>query len=111
MSKITQNKPYNESDIENHSGKVGGRKNLREISVVVDDEEYCYLVKKPGRKEVQAITAATEKKDLNQVQKLTLGCVLEGDREAYENDAAIYLQLMQQIGSLVKAANSSIKKL
>lgn len=111
MSEIKQNKPYGEVEIEDYAGKVGGRKNLREINVKVDDIEYYYLVKKPGRKEAQAIATATEKNDLNQVQKLTLGCVLEGDKEAYENDAAIYLQLMEQIGSLVQSATSSIKKL
>lgn len=104
-------KPWTEDDKLEHAAKVGGMRNLIEVEVETDDGfQFCYLVKKPGRKEVQAIGAAAEKKDITTVQKITMGCVLEGDKDAYEYDGAVYVQLLQQIGDLVNNARSHIKK-
>lgn len=106
-------KPYGESDIENHAPKVGGVRNLKEITVYLDDEEeaFSYLVKKPSRAVVQAIGEAGAKKETNKVQKLMMACVLEGDKDAYEYDGAIYLQLVERISDLVEKAKSDIAKI
>jgi hemin uptake protein HemP len=40
-----------------------------------------------------------------------LGCVLEGDKEAYEHDGAIYSQLLTKVGELIKTAKGDLKKL
>lgn len=105
-------RPYGDTEIENHAAKVGGRRNLREISIVTDDNlEYCFLVKKPGRNVIQAIADAEQKKDINTQQKIILGCVLEGDREAIEHDGAIYGELIKSIGKLLESAKGNVKKL
>lgn len=105
-------KPYGQTEIDNHAAKVGGARNLREIIIETDDDmEFHYLVKKPSRSVIQAITDAEKKKDINVQQKIILGCVLEGDKEAYEYDGAIYSQLLSKVGQLMESAKGTIKKL
>lgn len=105
-------KPYGDAQILEHAAKVGGQRNLREIVINSDDDmSFHYLVKKPGRSVIQAIANAEKKNDLDMQQKLIIACVLEGDKEAYENDGAIYGQLLENIGRLLESAKGSIKKL
>ena len=109
---LTVVKPYGETEIEAHAAKVGGRRNLKEIVVTTDDDyAFYYLVKKPSKSVMQAIVHYESKKDYDGIQKLAMGCVLEGDREAYEHDGGIYLELSEQIGRLVNKTQSEIKKL
>lgn len=105
-------KPYNEEKVKEHEAKVGGKSNLREI-VVTDDEglEYHYLVKRPTRSVIQAITSANGKNDINGASKILMGCVLEGDMEAIENNGAMYLALVENITTLISGVKSEIKKL
>lgn len=109
-------RPYTDDAIETHAGKYGGRRNLREITITVDDGDYefHYLVKKPSRALMEAIASEEAKKDranLSTVQKLMIGCVLEGDKEAFEYDGALYGQLIKSIGELVTQAKGDLKKL
>lgn len=108
-------RPFTEEQIEAHAAKCGGRRNLREIPITTDsNEQFVYLVKKPSRAVMQALAEEEQKgdkKNVTTVQKLMLGCVLEGDKDAYEYDGAIYSQLLKSIGSLVKTAQSDIKKI
>lgn len=109
-------KPYSEDNIVAHAGKVGGRRNLREIVIHADEGEYefWYLVKKPSKSVLRAIAAEEAKKDkanTDTIQNLMLGCVLEGDKEAYEHDGAIYTQLLRKTSELIKQAKGDLKKL
>ncbi len=108
-------RPFTEEQIEAHAAKCGGRRNLREIEILNDDnEKFVYLVKKPSRAVMQAIAFEGSKKDkmnTDTIQNLMIGCVLEGDREAYEYDGAIYTQLVKEIGVLSRKAKGDIKKL
>lgn len=104
-------RPFTEDDIKAHAAKCGGERNLREITVITsDNEQFVYLVKKPTRSIVQAIAEADSKKDITGIQKLMLGCVLEGDKEAYEYDGSIYTKILEKIGELVHTSRSEIKK-
>lgn len=107
------NRPYDEDKITTHAAKVAGIRNLREVSIITDGGEYQFdfLIKKPSRSVLEAITSKKESNDINGVAKLMLGCVLEGDKEAYENDGAIYEQLLTKIGELVSSAEGHLKKL
>lgn len=109
-------RPFTDADIENHAGKVGGRRNLREISIDTDggDYQFHYLVKKPSRGVLEAIASEEAKKNgvnVSTIQKLMLGCVLEGDAEAYEYDGGLYSELLRQIGNLIKETKGDIKKI
>jgi hypothetical protein len=105
-------KPYTAEAVAEHEGKVGGKSNLREI-IVTDDEgvDFYYLVKRPSRSVIQAITSANGKNDMNGASKILLGCVLEGDMEALENNGAMYLALVENITTLISGVKSEIKKL
>ena len=107
-------RPFDESAIDAHAAKCGGRRLLKEIEVITDDDyKFCYLVKRPTKDfigAVQAKTKATET-DTPGIEKLMIGLVLEGDKQAYELDASIYTQLIKQIGGMLRSASSDIKKI
>lgn len=108
-------RPFTEEQIDAHAAKCGGRRNLREIPITTDsNEQFVYLVKKPSRAVMQALAEEGEKgdkKNITTIQKLMLGCVLEGDKEAYEYDGAIYTKLLKGIGGLVNTAKEEVKKI
>lgn len=109
-------RPFSETDIEAHAARVAGRRNLREISIVTEGGEYQfdYLIKKPSRSVISAITDKKGSKDsnnLNDVAKILLGCVLEGDKEAYEHDGSIYEALLGKVSELAHSAEGHLKKI
>lgn len=114
---FTTVKPYEESHIEAHAGKCGGVRNLKEIPVYTDDNYiFWYLVKRPSKNVIQAIAEAKEKGDkkndhtaITDVQKLMMGCVLEGDKDAYEHDGSIYVTLCKEIGMMARESRSTLK--
>jgi hypothetical protein len=105
-------KPYTEADVIKHEAKVGGKRNLREI-ILIDDEnnQFVYLVKRPTRSVIQAITESNNKKDINGASKILMGCVLEGELDQLENDGAMYLAMLENITTLISGVKSDIKKL
>lgn len=109
--KRTVVRPFGDAEIEAHSGKVGGKRNLFEIIVSTDDNyDFHYLVKKPSKSVVMAISEYAQKNDESSIQKLLYGCVLEGDMSAAENDGAIYGALLENINALSNSAKAEIKK-
>lgn len=105
-------KKHTDADVIEASAKVGGKQNLRVVTIATEDGiDYEYLVKKPSRSVMSAIAKYEEKKDTNAIEKMMLGCVLFGDADAYEHDGAVYNQLMTEIGKLVQTAKGSTKKL
>ncbi len=103
-------KPWGEAEIEKHAAHCGGRRILQEITIVTDDDyQFAYLVRRPSRNVLRAIGDNKDKP--SEVESLMMGLVLEGDKAAFEHDAAIASQLLKQIGGLLKTAKSDIKKL
>lgn len=112
--KYTVVKPWDDAIVEEHAGKVGGRRLLKEITVTTDDDfQFVYLVKRPSRNVLMAISEKKKGNDIDTgaVAKLMMGLVLEGDMSTVENDGAVYSELMKQLGQLVKTASSEIKKI
>lgn len=105
-------KPYNDEAVTAHEAKCGGKRNLREVSLT-DDEgtEYVYLVKRPTRSVIQAVSEANSKNNMNGASKVLMGCVLEGDMDVIENDGAMYLALVEKITTLISGVKSDIKKI
>ena len=112
-NKLEVVKPFDDSVFESHAGKVGGKKNLRLVSIKLpeDELEYVYLIKKPSRATIQALGEAGKKKDQDKAQKLLLGCVLEGDKEAYDYDGSIYVALLDKISKIAEQTKSDVKKI
>lgn len=112
-------KPYDDLAIETHSGKCGGRRNLKEIPIYTEDNYvFWYLVKRPSKNVLQAIAEAKERGDIKKdataitdIQKLMMGCVLEGDKDAYEHDGSIYVTLCKQIGMMARESRDTLKNL
>ena len=114
---FTEVRPFDESDVVAHAAKCGGRRNVKEIPIYTDDNYvFWYLVKRPSKSVLQAIAEAKEKGDkkndptaITDIQKLMMGCVLEGDKDAYEYDGAIYTALCKEIGKMATEARSNLK--
>lgn len=113
MAKQKVRRNYTEEQKLQHAAKFGGERNIREI-IITDEEDglqTAYLVRKPSRSVVQAITAAGQKQDANKATKLLIGCVLEGDMELIEHDGSVFVELAQRISELMQTTKSEIKKL
>lgn len=114
----TEIKPWDDSVKADHAAKCGGDRNLVVIPIVTDDDyRFVYLVKRPTRTILQAISEIEAKpeskkdpRDHTSIQNLMLGCVLEGDKSAYENDASIYTALLKEISQLIKTSRVDLKK-
>lgn len=105
-------KPFTDETVAVHEAKVGGKRNLRIIEIADDDNNvFVYLVKRPTRSIIQAMTSAGAKSNTDGVAKILLGCILEGDLEAIENDGSMYLALIENITTLVGGTKGEIKKL
>lgn len=110
-------KPYDDATIQVHAAKYGGERNLKEIPIYTNDNHvFWYLVKRPSKAILQAIAEAKERLDKKQdikaitdIQNLMIGCVLEGDKQAYEHDGAIYSALSKEIGLMATEARSTLK--
>ena len=115
----TEVKTYTDEQIQAHAGKCGGMRNLKEVPIYTDDNHtFWYLVKRPSKNVLQAIAEAKEKGDkkndssaITDIQKLMMGCVLEGDKEAYEHDGSIYITLCKEIGKMSQESRSTLKNL
>lgn len=105
-------KKHSDADVIEAAAKVGGKQNLRVVTIATEDGiDYEYLVKKPSRNVLSAIAKYEEKKDTTSIEKMMIGCILFGDADAYEHDGAVYKELMTEIGKLVQTAKGSTKKL
>jgi len=91
-----------------------GPNSLREVTVDLPDEglEYRFVLRKPGRGVMEAVATAGAKNDIAGSNKILIAnCVLGGDMAAIENDAAVYLQVLDEIRQLVGKTESTVKKL
>lgn len=110
-------KPYTEERKKELQAQYGER-NIVETEIVTEDGyTFGYLVKRPSKTVIQAITELEGKptaqktaKDITSITNLMEGCVLEGDKKAYEDDAAIFTQLMKSVGQLLHQATANLKK-
>lgn len=104
------NRPYTQDQILEHEGKVGGKRNLKEV-VITDDEgaQHAYLIKRPTRSVVQASGEAVAKKDFKGANKIAMGCVLEGNQDLLESDGAIYATLLEAINKIGSKTTAEIK--
>lgn len=105
-------KPYTGEQLQAHALKCGGNRNLKELVLTPedDDTEYVFLVKKPTRSMIQAITSANNRKDIDASAKILMGCVLEGDLELLEQDGAMYLAMVENLTGLMVGVKSELKK-
>lgn len=110
-------KVYSDENMQEFISKFGER-NIVEISVYTEDKyKFMYLVKRPSKAVIQAVAELENKpenqklaKDITSIQNLMEGCVLAGDKQAYESDASIFTVLMKEIGALMHQSKTDLKK-
>lgn len=85
-----------------------GKNSLSQATVTTEDGEYNFILCKPGRSVLEAV--AKDKTD-NGNKIMLANCVLGGDTYAIEQDAAVYLAVVEQIGLLFTSAKASLKKI
>lgn len=117
MEDINEIKVYSDAEKQEFISKLGER-NIVEVSVYTEDKyKFMYLVRRPSKSVIQAIAELENKpesqkqaKDITSIQNLMEGCVLAGDKQAYENDASIFTVLMKEIGGLLHQSKADLKK-
>lgn len=87
---------------------------LKIIEIFPDEdaeEQLKYIVKKPSK---QLVYLLSSKEYDNNVEAssdaMIANCVLAGDMDVLESDAAVFTELVSQIGALMKSARSQLKK-
>lgn len=92
--------------------KAKNGKRLRYLKVTTEDGISEFILKKPSRATSSAVRDALEKKDETLASDIMLkNCVLAGDLEDIEEDAEVFTQVTQYIGTLVNKAEVAAKKL
>lgn len=81
---------------------------LQLVVITVDGVSHEFVIKKPSRNVIEAITETTELSKQNDI--LLKNCVVSGD-EAAQEDGDVYLELLRRIGELQGQATSKLKKL
>lgn len=91
-----------------------GAKCLKILEVFPDEdteEPSLFLIKKPSPSLVYLLSS---KEFENNVEKssnaMISNCVLAGDEDLLNNDASVFTELVEKIGSLTKSARSNLKK-
>tara|TARA_Y100001963_G_C6465629_1_gene302174 strand:- start:51 stop:383 length:333 start_codon:yes stop_codon:yes gene_type:complete len=87
-------------------------KSLTQATVIVEGEEYNYILKKPNRNVMEAIGKPAAENDIAKVNKIFIAnCVVAGDMSALEDDGAVYAEVLKLITELTSKVESSLKKL
>ncbi len=114
LQKVNYNIPaYSTEQVEYAKAKYGS-KCLKILEVFPDDdteEPTQYLIKKPSPSLVYLLSSKEFENNIEKSSSAMISnCVLAGDAELLENDASVFTELVEQIGSLTKSARSSLKK-
>lgn len=103
---------FSQEAIEDAKAKYGSKcLKISEIFPDEDSEAVSFLLKKPSKNLIYMLGSKEYENDVEKSSKAMIAnCVLAGDAELLENDAAIYTELVTLIGSMAKASRSSLKK-
>ena len=90
-----------------------GENNITQLDITLDnDRQETYIVRKPGRKEIEAVGQHSINKDVSKANNVLIAnCVLHGDKELIESDGDVYATILEQLSFLMKKREVAIKKL
>lgn len=85
------------------------------ILEVFPDEDYKkpveFLIKKPSPALVYLLSSKEMENNIEKSSAAMISnCVLAGDEDLLNNDASVFTEIVEKIGSLTKSARSSLKK-
>lgn len=103
---------YSEEQVKAAKAKYGAKcLKIVEIYPDEDSDPETYLIKKPSKALVYMLASKEYENDIQKSSEAMIAnCVLAGNAQLLNDDAAVYTELVSQIGSLTKAARSSLKK-
>lgn len=91
-----------------------GVKCLKILEVFPDEDTEKpseFLIKKPSPSLVYLLSSKEYEGNIEKSSSaLISNCVIAGDSDLLNNDAAVFTELVEQLGSLTKSARSSLKK-
>lgn len=103
---------YSTEQVEAAKAKYGDK--CLKIAEIFPDEDSAavpFLLKKPSKNLIYLLGSKEYENDVEKSSKAMISnCVLAGDNNLLENDASVYTELVTLIGSMTKAARSSLKK-
>ena len=95
-------------EIKQLKAKHGDTLNL--VTISLGENQHEFVIKKPSRTVIEAVTSASTLADQNKV--LIDNCVVHGlDNPVLESDGDVYLRLLEEIGKIQGQAVSTVKKL
>lgn len=103
---------FSEEQIEAAKAKYGAAcLKIIEITPDEDSEPVSFLIKKPSKQLVYLLSSKEYEDNVQKSSEAMINnCVLAGDMELLNNDAAVYTEMVSKIGGLTKGARSSLKK-
>ena len=104
---------YSEEQVETAKAKYGAKclKILEVFSDEDSEELSLFLIKKPSPSLVYLLSSKEFENNIEKSSNAMISnCVLAGDSELLNNDASVFTELVEKIGSLTKSARSSLKK-
>lgn len=90
-----------------------GAKCLKILEVFPDEdsEPVEFLIKKPSPSLVYLLSSKEMENNIEKSSSAMItNCVIAGDEDLLNNDASVFTELVEKIGSLTKSARSSLKK-
>lgn len=91
-----------------------GAKCLKVLEVFPDEDSEnpsLFLIKKPSPALVYLLSSKEMENNIEKSSSAMIAnCVIAGDVELLNNDASVFTEIVEKIGSLTKSARSSLKK-
>ena len=90
-----------------------GEHNISQVDITLDNDKVeTYIIRKPGRKEIEAVGQHSINKDVSKANNVLIAnCVLHGNKELIETDGDVYATILEQLSFLMKKREATIKKL
>jgi hypothetical protein len=89
-----------------------GEHNVHQADIESDEGILTYIIRKPGRKEIDAMAHHKSNNDVTKANNVLISnCILHGDKDIIERDGDVYAEVLLKISALVKKRESAIKKL
>lgn len=100
---------FTEAEHNDLKDKYGNR--LRMVTVQTEDGRYDYLVIRPSRAHMMLVASKGKEGDFESANNVLIqNCVVAGDKQAIEDDYAVYSTLLTAIQQMTEAVQAFIRK-
>lgn len=100
---------FTEAEHKDLKAKYGNR--LRMVTVETEDGRYDYLVVRPSRAHMMLVATKGKEGDFEAANNVLINnCVVAGDKNAIDDDYAVYSTLLSAIQEMTEAVQAFIRK-